>query len=376
MSEYRKYIELGYIYVLFSIFFTLFKIENMNNFNIINLVRENVKSMKPYSSARDEFEDFDTAEMIFLDANENPFQNGVNRYPDPQQSNVKKVLAKLKNVKTNQILLGNGSDEVLDLLFRAFCEPKIDNVITLPPTYGMYGVLANINAVENREVLLSIDFQPQVEKILEAIDENTKILFLCSPNNPTANSFSDEIVMKLLENFKGLVVIDEAYIDFSEKESWLSKIEHYPNLIITQTLSKAYGLAGIRLGICYASAAIISVLNKIKPPYNVNELTQLRALDRLSDPEKIKSEIVFIIAQREKLLKVLVDVKFVEKIYPTEANFILIKVDDANKRYDKLIAKGIVIRNRTTQPLCENTLRLTIGTEEENKKLIEVLKQL
>jgi histidinol-phosphate aminotransferase len=374
MSEYRKYIELGYIYVLFSIFFTLFKIENMNNFNIINLVRENVKSMKPYSSARDEFEDFDTAEMIFLDANENPFQNGVNRYPDPQQSNVKKVLAKLKNVKTNQILLGNGSDEVLDLLFRAFCEPKIDNVITLPPTYGMYGVLANINAVENREVLLSIDFQPQVEKILEAIDENTKILFLCSPNNPTANSFSDEIVMKLLENFKGLVVIDEAYIDFSEKESWLSKIEHYPNLIITQTLSKAYGLAGIRLGICYASAAIISVLNKIKPPYNVNELTQLRALERLSDPEKIKSEIYSIIAQREELLKVLVDVKFVEKIYPTEANFILIKVDDANKRYNELIAKGIVIRNRTTQPLCENTLRLTIGTEEENKKLMEALK--
>ncbi|WP_396187251.1 histidinol-phosphate transaminase [Flavobacterium sp.] len=346
----------------------------MNNFNIINLVRENVKSMKPYSSARDEFEDFDTAEMIFLDANENPFQNGVNRYPDPQQSNVKKVLAKLKNVKTNQILLGNGSDEVLDLLFRAFCEPKIDNVITLPPTYGMYGVLANINAVENREVLLSIDFQPQVEKILEAIDENTKILFLCSPNNPTANSFSDEIVMKLLENFKGLVVIDEAYIDFSEKESWLSKIEHYPNLIITQTLSKAYGLAGIRLGICYASAAIISVLNKIKPPYNVNELTQLRALERLSDPEKIKSEIYSIIAQREELLKVLVDVKFVEKIYPTEANFILIKVDDANKRYNELIAKGIVIRNRTTQPLCENTLRLTIGTEEENKKLMEALK--
>jgi histidinol-phosphate aminotransferase len=332
--------------------------------------------MKPYSSARDEFEDFDTAEMIFLDANENPFQNGVNRYPDPQQSNVKKVLAKLKNVKTNQILLGNGSDEVLDLLFRAFCEPKIDNVITLPPTYGMYGVLANINAVENREVLLSIDFQPQVEKILEAIDENTKILFLCSPNNPTANSFSDESVMKLLENFKGLVVIDEAYIDFSEKESWLSKIEHYPNLIITQTLSKAYGLAGIRLGICYASAAIISVLNKIKPPYNVNELTQLKALERLSNPEKIKSEIDSIIVQREELLKVLVDVKFVEKIYPTEANFILIKVDDANKRYAELIAKGIVIRNRTAQPLCENTLRLTIGTEEENKKLIEVLKQL
>ena len=344
------------------------------NFDINNLVRENVKSMKPYSSARDEFEDFDTADMIFLDANENPFQNGVNRYPDPQQSSVKVVLAKQRNINPNQILLGNGSDEVLDLLFRAFCEPKIDNVITLPPTYGMYSVLSNLNNIENREVLLTTDFQPQVEKILETVDANTKIIFLCSPNNPTGNSFSDESVVKLLENFKGLVVIDEAYIDFSDKESWLAKIDQYPNLVITQTLSKAYGLAGIRLGICYGSAAVISVLNKIKPPYNVNELTQLRALERLSNPEKIKSEITSIIAQREELLKVLVDVKFVEKIYPTEANFILIKVDDANKRYDELIAKGIVIRNRTTQPLCENTLRLTIGTKEENKKLIEALK--
>ncbi len=343
------------------------------NFNINNLIRENIKSMKPYSSARDEFEDFDTADMIFLDANENPFQNGVNRYPDPQQSNVKVVLAKQKNVKTNQILLGNGSDEVLDLIFRAFCEPKVDNVITLPPTYGMYSVLANLNNIENREVLLSNEFQPQVEQILNAVDENTKIIFLCSPNNPTGNSFSDEKVLKLVENFKGLVVIDEAYIDFSEKESWLPKIDEYPNLIITQTLSKAYGLAGIRLGICYASAEIISVLNKIKPPYNVNELTQLRALERLNNPEKVNTEIASIIRQREQLLKVLVDVKFVEKIYPTEGNFILIKVDDANKRYDELISKGIVIRNRTTQPLCENTLRLTIGTEEENNKLIETL---
>lgn len=347
-----------------------------NNFNINNLVRENIKSMKPYSSARDEFEDFDTADMIFLDANENPFENGVNRYPDPQQSSVKKVLAKQKRVQTNQILLGNGSDEVLDLIFRAFCEPKVDNVITLPPTYGMYGVLANINAVENREILLSNNFQPQVEKILNAVDENTKIIFLCSPNNPTANSFSDESVAYLLKNFNGLVVIDEAYIDFSKKQSWMNELDEYPNLVITQTLSKAYGLAGIRLGICYASAAVISVLNKIKPPYNVNELTQLRALERLSEPEKIKSEIISIIAQREELLKVLVDVKFVEKIYPTEANFILIKVDDANKRYAELIAKGIVIRNRTTQPLCENTLRLTIGTESENIILMNALKDL
>ncbi len=347
-----------------------------NSFDIDNLVRENVKTMKPYSSARDEFEDFDTADMIFLDANENPFENGVNRYPDPQQMSVKAVLAKQKNVKTNQILLGNGSDEVLDLLFRAFCEPKKDNVITLPPTYGMYGVLANINAVENKEVLLSEDFQPQIEKIIKAVDANTKIIFLCSPNNPTGNSFSDESIAYLLQNFKGLVVIDEAYIDFSKKDSWINELDEYPNLVITQTLSKAYGLAGIRLGVCYGSAAVIAVLNKIKPPYNVNELTQKRALERLENKDKIKSEIDSIIAQRDKLFKVLLDIKFVQKIYPTEANFILIKVDDANKRYAELIAKGIVIRNRTTQALCENTLRLTVGTEQENKKLIEVLKQL
>lgn len=345
-----------------------------NSFNLDSLVRVNVKVLKPYSSARDEFEDFDTADMVFLDANENPFDSGVNRYPDPQQVSVKSILANQHGVNANQMLLGNGSDEVLDLLFRAFCEPKVDNVITLPPTYGMYGVLANINAVENREVLLSTDFQPQIEKIFGAIDNNTKIIFLCSPNNPTGNSFSEVSVTTLLDNFKGLVVIDEAYIDFSEKESWLQKLEQYPNLIITQTLSKAYGLAGIRLGICYASAKVISVLNKIKPPYNVNELSQKRALERLNNTLAIKSEINSIIVQREELLKVLLHVEYVEKIYPTEANFILIKVDDANKRYDELIAKGIVIRNRTTQPLCENCLRLTIGTESENKKLIEALK--
>nr|WP_315253839.1 histidinol-phosphate transaminase [uncultured Flavobacterium sp.] len=346
----------------------------MKNFDINTIVRENVKKLKPYSSARDEFEDFDTADMIFLDANENPYQNGVNRYPDPQQNSVKVVLGKIKNVNPKQILLGNGSDEVLDLLFRAFCEPKIDNIISLPPTYGMYSVLANINAVENREVLLSNDFQPQIEKIFEAVNSNTKIIFLCSPNNPTGNSFSEESVTTLLEKFNGFVVIDEAYIDFSDKEGWLQKLDQYPNLIITQTLSKAYGLAGIRLGICYASAEVITVLNKIKPPYNVNELTQLRALERLSDEAKIANEITSIIAQRTELLSVLNKVSFVEKIYPTEANFILIKVDDANKRYDELIAKGIVIRNRTTQPLCENCLRLTIGTAEENKKLIGALR--
>ncbi|MDT8417236.1 MAG: histidinol-phosphate transaminase [Lutibacter sp.] len=347
-----------------------------NSFNIQNLVRENVKQMKPYSSARNEFKDFNTAEMIFLDANENPFENGVNRYPDPQQTTVKATLSKLNGIPETQILLGNGSDEVLDLLFRAFCEPKTDNVITLPPTYGMYGVLANINAVENREVLLSNDFQPQVGKILETVDENTKIIFLCSPNNPTGNTFSDESVVYLMQNFKGLVVIDEAYIDFSKKESWINEFDEYPNLVITQTLSKAYGMAGIRLGICYASSPIIAVLNKIKPPYNVNELTQQRALKRLLTKNKVRNEIDKILEQREKLLGKLKSISFIEEIYPTEANFILVKVDDANKRHNELISRGIVIRNRTTQPLCENCLRLTVGTTSENIKLIKALKEL
>ena len=346
------------------------------SFDINSLIRENVKSMKPYSSARDEFEDFDTSDMIFLDANENPFQNGVNRYPDPQQKTVKSALSELKKVEQNQILLGNGSDEVLDLLFRAFCEPNRDNVITLPPTYGMYGVLANLNAIENKEILLNQDFQPNVEAILDAVDRNTKMIFLCSPNNPTGNSFSDESISLLLERFNGLIVLDEAYIDFSEKESWLQKIKQYPNLVITQTLSKAYGMAGIRLGILYASASIIAVLNKIKPPYNVNELTQQKALTRILDAISLQYEIHCIKEEREKLLQQLQEIKYVEKVYPTEANFILIKVDDATKRYNQLIANGIVIRNRTTQPLCENTLRLTIGTAKENLKLIEILELL
>ena len=234
--------------------------------------------MKPYSSARDEFENF-TQEMIFLDANENPFSNGFNRYPDPQQKDLKAEIAAIKDVYTENILLGNGSDEVLDLVFRAFCEPNKDNVITLPPTYGMYDVLANINAIENREILLNNDFQPDVDAILNAVDNNTKIIFLCSPNNPTGNSFSDESILKLLKNFNGLVVIDEAYIDFSNNKSWLSELNDFPNLIITQTLSKAYAMAGLRVGILYASKDILTVLNKIKPPYNINISSQENALE-------------------------------------------------------------------------------------------------
>ena len=245
----------------------------MKDFNLDKLTRDNVKGLSPYSSARDEYVS-DGAEMVFLDANENPYQNGVNRYPDPQQRSLKSILANQKGIASENILLGNGSDEVLDLIYRAFCEPKEDNIITLPPTYGMYKVLSGINNVENKEVLLTADFEPNVDEILAAANKNSKILFLCSPNNPTGNSFAAEKMHQLLKDFKGLVVVDEAYIDFSSQESWVSQLDKYPNLIVTQTLSKAYGLAGIRLGICIASKEIISVLNKIKPPYNVNELTQ------------------------------------------------------------------------------------------------------
>ena len=344
-------------------------------FILNNFIRENIKGLKPYSSARDEFKEIN-GEMLFLDANENPFENGVNRYPDPQQTIVKKELSMLKGIPSNQILLGNGSDEVLDLIFRAFCEPKQDNIITLPPTYGMYKVLANINNVAEREVLLTTKFQPNITEILDVIDENSKLLFLCSPNNPTGNSFSVESVEILLKSFKGLVIIDEAYIDFSAEKSWLQRLSEFRNLIITQTLSKAYGMAGIRLGICYASEEIISVLNKIKPPYNVNELTQQRALKRILDQNSVQNEIDEILKERERLIEKLKSISFIEKMYPTDANFVLIKVDDALKRYQQLIEKGIVIRNRTTQPLCENTLRLTIGTKKENKELIKALNEI
>ncbi len=347
----------------------------MKNFNIQNLVRDNIKLIKPYSSARDEFQDFGQ-KMVYLDANENPNENGINRYPDTQQKSVKKALSKIKKVAATQILLGNGSDEVLDLLFRAFCEPNKDNVITLPPTYGMYDVLANLNAVENKEVLLNEEFEPNVEKILSQVNPNTKIIFLCSPNNPTGNSFSDESIVTLLKSFNGLVLLDEAYIDFSSKESWLSEINDYPNLVISQTLSKAYGMAGIRLGILYASIEIITVLNKIKPPYNVNILTQNKAIEKLENTKKTIKQVSDIQLEKEFLFKHLLQVNFIEKIYQSDANFILIEVDNANKRYQQLLEKGIVVRNRTSQPLCENCLRITIGTASENLKLINTLKAL
>lgn len=342
---------------------------------IENLLRDNIKTISAYSSARDEYKDAST-DMVFIDANENPFQTDVNRYPDPQQSSVKRRLAKIKGVPTTQMLLGNGSDEVLDLIFRAFCEPNNDNIITLPPTYGMYKVLADLNGADIISVELNRDFEPKVDEIISLQNNNSKLLFLCSPNNPTANSFSADKVEKLITNFKGIVVIDEAYIDFSSHESWLSRLNDFPNLIVIQTLSKAYGLAGIRLGICYASSFIISVLNKIKPPYNVNQLTQAKALERLNAVDEIEKQVDIILVEREKLMTELNSIACIDTVYPSDANFVLAKVDDANLRYKQLIDNGIVVRNRTTQPLCENCLRFTVGTPEENKILIMTLQQL
>lgn len=343
-------------------------------FSIQNLVRKTILNMKSYSSARDEFKEFET-NMFFLDANENPFSNGYNRYPDPQQKLLKTLLAQQKRVSQNQILFGNGSDEVLDLLLRVFCEPNQDNIITLPPTYGMYGVLADLNAIENREILLTKDFEPNVDEILNGVSENTKIIFLCSPNNPTGNSFSDESILYLLRNFNGLVVLDEAYIDFSAKESWLSELNDFPNLVIIQTLSKAYGLAGLRVGIAYASDEIISILNKIKPPYNLNTSSQEIALKKLTQ-NTLTAQVKKIVSERENIIDAFKSITFIERIFPSEANFILIKVDDATLRYNQLIQNGIVVRNRNNQPLCDNCLRITIGTKEENNQLITTLKSL
>jgi len=347
----------------------------MANFDLNKLVRPNVAVLKPYSSARDEFKT-QGAEMVFLDANENPNDNGLNRYPDPQQTQVKQKLSEIKGVDVNNILLGNGSDEVLDLIFRAFCEPGKNNIISLPPTYGMYKVLADINNIENKEVLLNHDFEPDLTAIFEQVTSETRIIFLCSPNNPSGNSFETEKIELILKKFEGLVVIDEAYIDFSESESWTKRMKDFPNLIVTQTFSKAFGMAGIRLGVLFASEEIISILNRIKPPYNVNQLTQNESLKMLFDSERIKLQITDIKIERSILIEQLLEVNFVSKIYRSDANFLLMEVDNANKRYEELLGKGIVVRNRSNQPLCENCLRITVGTKDENVKLIKAFKEL
>lgn len=347
----------------------------MNNSEITRLVRPMVRDIAPYRSARDEFEDFQ-AQKIFLDANENPYNTDANRYPDPLQRQLKRELAKVKGVSDNQILLGNGSDEVLDLIFRTFCEPGHDEVILLPPTYGMYGVLAQLNNVKAVDVPLDENFQLDVAAIMSSINEKTKLIFVCSPNNPSGNAIPLSQIQSLLDQFSGLVVVDEAYTDFSEGGSAIHFLDEYPRLIICQTFSKAYGLAGIRLGIGFAHSTIIEFFNKIKPPYNVNVLTQKKALAALNVNDVVERQVRALIGERQKMEEELLSIGFVKKIYPSDANFLLVLVDDAQKRYNQLLEQGIVVRSRSSLLGCENTLRITVGTPQENITFINACKTI
>lgn len=338
--------------------------------NIETLVRPNIKTLSPYSSARSEFKG--KAE-IFIDANENPFETGLNRYPDPLQWKLKEQISTIKGVPVENIFLGNGSDEVIDLLIRIFCEPRVDHILSLPPTYGMYKVSAGIADIAIKEVLLTSDYQPKVAETVAAADEHTKILFLCSPNNPTANDMEPDRIEALLEQFPGIVVIDEAYIDFSEQKSFIHHIDRYPNLIVMQTFSKAWGLAGIRLGMAFANIEIIQYLNKVKPPYNINQLTQSAALEALKDTDQQSEWVSTLLKEREILSKALAQYPFVQKVYPSNANFIMAKVDQPKDLYQFLVQRGIIVRDRSKVPLCEGCLRFTVGRPEENQLLLAAL---
>ena len=337
------------------------------------LARPNVWALQPYSSARDEYSGVEAS--VFLDANENPFHAPYNRYPDPLQKELKELIASLKGVRRKQIFLGNGSDEAIDLVFRTFCKPGVDNVVAIDPTYGMYQVCADVNDVEYRKVLLDANYHFTADKVMLSVDENTKAIFLCSPNNPTGNNLGRQEIEKLLETFEGLVVVDEAYIDFSDARSFLLDLDKYPNLIVLQTFSKAWGCAAIRLGMAFASEEIIGILNKIKYPYNINKLTQDYALKILKNPDVIKNWAKETVSLRSDVVYELKGFKFVEKIYPTDANFVLVKVTDANDLYTYLTMKGIIVRNRNRVQLCGNCLRITIGTKEENEELFKALKK-
>ncbi|GAB3224639.1 histidinol-phosphate transaminase [Algoriphagus aestuariicola] len=347
------------------------------SFDLNSLLRPHVAELQPYTSARDEYTG---SEGVFLDANENPFgsitEKDFNRYPDPYQSALKAEISKIKAVRPTQIFLGNGSDEAIDLLYRAFCNPGRDNVILLPPTYGMYEVSANINDVEIRKVVLTEDFQLQPEKILAAADANSKILFICSPNNPSANKAKREDVLFLLKNFKGLVVVDEAYIDFSDEPSFTTELDNFPNLLVMQTFSKAWGLASLRLGMAFGSEEIIRILNKIKPPYNISGLTQETVLAAITNKAKVDRMIREILAERDFLQSELEKLSFVQKIHPSHANFLLVKIPNATQVYDDLIVEKVIVRNRAKVLLCEDCLRITVGTREENEILLLALKKI
>jgi histidinol-phosphate aminotransferase len=341
-------------------------------FDINKHIRKNIKNLVPYSSARDEYRGEDA---IFLDANENPFNSPLNRYPDPRQLKLKKQISEIKKIPAGSIFLGNGSDEAIDLLIRSFCEPGTNNIISIKPTYGMYKVCADINNVEFREVLLNSDYQVETPAMLAAADANSRIMFLCSPNNPTSNSLNREDMLLLARSFDGLVVVDEAYIDFSNAISLSQDLKKYPNLVILQTFSKAWGMAGIRLGLAYASQEIIDVLTRIKYPYNLNVLTQRKAFESLSDTSKKDEWIKSIINQRKYLKNELSRLPMVKRILPSDANFLMVRFDNPQEVFNYLICKKVIVRDRSKVALCEGFLRITVGSEEENNILIKLLQQ-
>ncbi len=342
-------------------------------FELEKLVRPNVWRLKPYSSARDEFQG--TA-SIYLDANENPNQSPFNRYPDPHQLKLKEKLSTIKSIPVDQIFLGNGSDEPIDLLIRAFCEPGIDNLLIPQPTYGMYAVSAEINNVEIKTAHLTAEFDIDQDILSGAWNDHTKLIFLCSPNNPSGNLLDSEKIKSLLDKFKGIIVVDEAYIDFTNYPGFVPLLKNYPNLVVLQTLSKAWGLAAIRLGMCFASKEIISILNKIKPPYNINILSQQTAIEELHFEVRKNRWVTDIISEREKLKEGLGKIKSVKKVYPSHANFLLVNITHARKVYEALVQKGIITRDRSNVILCDDCLRITVGTQQENQILLNELKQV
>jgi histidinol-phosphate aminotransferase len=344
-------------------------------FSLEKLTRKNIWNLAPYSCARNEFSG--TTATVFLDANENPYgTDNLNRYPDPLQLELKKMIEKVKGIPSNYTFLGNGSDEAIDLMYRCFCEPKVDNVVAIEPTYGMYKVCADINDVEYRPVLLDENYQITAEKLLAACDKNTKVIWICSPNNPTGNDINREEIVKVLNCFEGIVVVDEAYSDFSHQRPLRFELPRYPNLVVLNTLSKAWASAAIRLGMAFASPEIIEILNKVKYPYNINLLTQQQAIKVLSDPYEVDRWIQLILQERARLMEAFSQLPVCEKVYPTNANFFLAKVTNAQQLYDYLVKQGIIVRNRTRVQLCNNCLRITIGTRSENNELIGAIRCL
>jgi histidinol-phosphate aminotransferase len=338
------------------------------------LVRPNIWSLAPYSSARNEYAGREA--RVFLDANENPYNNPYNRYPDPLQLELKAALSKVKGVAEDCIFLGNGSDEAIDLPYRCFCRPGVDNVVAIEPTYGMYKVCADINDVEYRPVLLDEHYQITADRLLSACNQNTKLIWICSPNNPTGNSLVREEILRVIQSFEGIVIVDEAYSDFSSQPPLRLELNKYPNLIVLNTMSKAWGCAAIRLGMAFASKEIIELFNKVKYPYNVNLLTQRQALEALSDPYQVDKWVRMLKLERDRMIEAFQLLPICEKVYPTDANFFLAKMNDAQGIYDYLVDKGVIVRNRTRVQLCQNCLRITIGTKTENNELIAALRQL